>query len=103
MNEPALSGETSGLVIGRGADLSKSGALATGEYRLGWMSVQNSLGMEAEANVNLYKLGQIMEQGLPIRDASIGNIGGFYTNLERGMLYQSDWNLFGDYWVPPWY
>jgi hypothetical protein len=49
------------------------------------------------------KLGQIMEQGLPIRDASIGNIGGFYTNLERGMLYQSDWNLFGDYWVPPWY
>jgi hypothetical protein len=95
-------GQTSGLVIGRGADLSAPGALGVAEYRLGWFSVQGTLGMDAEWAVNQAKLQNVMNLNLPIRDASsLLNTGGFYLNNERGLLQSSGWNYQSGYWVPP--
>jgi hypothetical protein len=89
-------GQNSGLVIGRGFDLAKPGALGVGEYKLGWFSVQETSGMEAEWAVNQSKLQKVMNQGLPIRDASkMLNNRGFYLNRERGMLRSAGWNYEG--------
>jgi hypothetical protein len=57
--------------------------------------------MQAELDVNLGKLGQVMDWGRPIHDISIGNTKGFYLNSERDMLYQSGWDLIGNMWIPP--
>jgi RHS repeat-associated protein len=95
-------GQNSGLVIGRGADLSAPGALGTGEYKLGWFSVQSTSGMDAEWSVNQAKLQNVMNLNLPIRDASsLLDTGGFYLNNERSMLQSAGWNYQGGYWVPP--
>ena len=95
-------GQNSGLVIGRGADLSAPGALGAGEYKLGWFSVQSTSGMEAEWAVNQAKLQNVMNLNLPIRDASsLLDTGGFYLNRERGMLQSAGWNYQGGFWVPP--
>jgi RHS repeat-associated protein len=94
--------QTSGLVIGRGADLAKPGALAVGEYKLGWMSVQKTSGMEAEWAINQGKLQNAMNLNKPIRDASpLSDIDGFYLNRERGFLQSSGWNYQNGYWLPP--
>jgi hypothetical protein len=95
-------GKTSGLVIGRGADLSAPGALGPGEYKLGWFSVQNTLGMEAEWAVNQAKLQNVMRLNLAIRDASaLSDVGGFYLNRERSLLQSSGWTYQSGYWIPP--
>ena len=95
-------GQNSGLVIGRGADLSAPGALGTGEYKFGWFSVQSTSGMDAEWAVNQAKLQNVMNLNLPIRDASsLLDTGGFYLNNERSMLQSAGWNYRGGYWVPP--
>jgi hypothetical protein len=100
MKADAFSGKVSGLVIGRGDDLA-SYSYEVGEYSLSWFKVQDTLGMQAELDVNLGKLGQVMDWGRPIHDISIGNTKGFYLNSERDMLYQSGWDLIGNMWIPP--
>jgi len=93
-------GKNSGLVIGRGADLSAPGALGAGEYKLGWFSVQKT-SMEAEWAVNRAKLQNVMNQNLPIRDASpLSDVDGFYLNRERDLLRSSRWTYQNGYWIP---
>lgn len=93
----------SGLVIGRGSVLREPGALGAGEYRLSWLSVQESAGgMEAEATVNAAQLQSVMKLNLPIRDASpLTDTGGFYLERERALLRTSGWSYLAGYWVPP--
>ena len=96
-------GQTSGLAIGRGADLSVPAALGASEYKLGWLSVEaTSGGVDAEWAVNEAKLRSIMNFNLPIRDVStLLDTGGRYLNLERGLLQSAGWSYQGGYWVPP--
>jgi hypothetical protein len=94
--------QTSGLVIGRGRDLAQPGALAAGEYRLSWFSVQKTSGMEAEWAVNQSKLLDVMKLNKPIRDASsLDDLGGFYLNRERDLLRSSGWKYESGVWQPP--
>jgi hypothetical protein len=100
MKEPALSGKTSGLVIGRSDDLIN---FSTGEYRLGWQSVLENpyLGVNAEKQVNLSKLSDVMNQQLPIRDASLlSETGGTFLQTERQWLNYSSWSYYNGYWYP---
>jgi hypothetical protein len=41
--------------------------------------------------------------GVPIRDASPGNVGGMYLNAERNLLQSRGWNYKPStgYWNPP--
>ena len=92
----------SGLVIGRGRDLAKPGALGPGEYTLSWFSVQETSGMEAEWAINNSKLSKVMSFGKPIRDASsIENFGGFYLNRERYTQQFLGWHYNSGRWLPP--
>jgi len=102
MKEPALSGKVSGLVIGRGKALDEL-PLSTGEYRLGWFDVEDSLGMGVNQDVNLELLGRAADNRLPIRDISWGNNDGFYLNAERDLLNNMDWYYSENtgYWYPP--
>jgi RHS repeat-associated protein len=88
----------SGLVIGRAADLAEPGTLAEGEYGLSWIDVRNSLGAQANLSVNLSKLQNVMNLGLPIRDASsLLDTGSAYLNGERQLLQSSGWQY---EWTP---
>jgi len=101
-------GKTSGLVIGRNADLASAGAFRLGEYRLTWIDVRDALGAEANLGVNLSRLKETMDIGLPIRDvSSLLDTSSIYLNGERDLLRSSGW-IFewqpstGDaLWLPP--
>lgn len=72
-----------GLVIGRGGDLAQPGALGPGEYKLSWPPTSTT---RSEWKINSGLLRQEMGRGLPIRDASPGDSGGWYLNAERNLL-----------------
>lgn len=65
------------LVIGRGADLAKSGELGPGEFKFSWPPTGAA---QTEWKVNSGLLRQEMGNMRPIRDASAGNTGGMYLN-----------------------
>src|SRR5687768_301914 len=90
-----------GLVIGRGADLAKPGALRAGEYALKWDSKLPNF--KAEWAENAGRLREVMRQGNPIRDASVGNTGGIFLNAERALLKDRGWTFHSPsgYWMPP--
>jgi RHS repeat-associated protein len=90
-----------GLVIGRGADLAKPGALRAGEYSLKWESKLPNF--KAEWHENAGRLREAMRQGNPIRDISPGDTGGIFLNAERALLRDRGWtfNSPTGYWMPP--
>ena len=99
MNEPALSGETSGLVIGRTSALNDY-IYSPGEYRLNWMDVEDSLGFDANKSVNIDLLQNVIDNGLPIKDISPDDFNGPYLEAERGLLNQSGWSYSDGFWSP---
>jgi RHS repeat-associated protein len=88
------------LVIGRGGDLSKSGALNKGERILKWPPTGSA---KSEWRKNSSLLRQEMNKGRPIRDASPGNDKGMYLNAERNLLKDRGWTFDSkaNYWLPP--
>jgi hypothetical protein len=90
-----------GLVIGRGADLAKPGALRGGEYSLKWESKLPNF--KGEWHENAGRLREAMRQGNPIRDISPGDTGGLFLNMERALLKERGWtfNSQTGYWMPP--
>jgi hypothetical protein len=90
-----------GLVIGRGAELAKPGALRAGEYSLKWESKLPNF--KAEWGENAGRLREVMRQGNPIRDISPGDTGGMFLNAERALLRDRGWtfNSQTGYWMPP--
>jgi RHS repeat-associated protein len=89
-----------GLVIGRGAELSRPFTLAENEFRLSWPPTATT---RSEWKINSGLLRQEMGKGIPIRDASPGNVGGMYLNAERNLLESRAWNYNSatGYWHPP--
>jgi len=89
------------LVIGRGADLAKPGALKAGERALSWPSKMPNAAAEWKINSGL--LRQEMQRGLPIRDISPGNTGGMFLNAERNLLQNHGWTFDAStsLWMPP--
>jgi hypothetical protein len=89
------------LVIGRGADLAKPGALKAGERALSWPSKMPNAAAEWKINSGL--LRQEMQRGLPIRDVSPGNTGGMFLNAERNLLQNRGWTFDAstNFWMPP--
>jgi hypothetical protein len=89
------------LVIGRGADLAKPGAVQAGERILQWPSKLPNVAAEWKANSGF--LRQEMGRGLPIRDASPGNTGGMFLNAERNLLESRGWTFDSatNFWMPP--
>jgi hypothetical protein len=71
------------LVIGRGADLAKPGALNPGEFKFSWPPTGAT---QSEWKVNSGLLRQEMGNMRPIRDASVDNNLGMYLNAERYLL-----------------
>ena len=88
------------LVIGRGRDLSKPGALQNGEKILKWPPTGAT---KTEWKKNSGLLRQEMNKGKPIRDASPGNDKGMYLNAERNLLRDRGWTFDSktNYWIPP--
>lgn len=76
------------LVIGRGADLAKPGALGPGEFALSWPKTGSA---QSEWKMNSGLLRQEMNNMRPIRDASKGDTGGMYLNAERYLLEDRGW------------
>jgi hypothetical protein len=89
------------LVIGRGADLAKPGALRAGESKLGWPSKLPDF--KAEWKENAGRLREVMREGRPIRDASPGDTGGMFLNAERNLLKDRGWRFDSqtNFWMPP--
>jgi len=89
-----------GVVIGRGADLNRPFALAANEFRLSWPATATT---RSEWKINSGLLRIEMRKGIPIRDASPGNVGGMYLNAERNLLQSHGWNYNSStgYWNPP--
>jgi hypothetical protein len=92
--------EAERLVIGRGADLAKPGALGPGEFKLSWPPTAT---VKSEWKVNSGLLRQEMGNLRPIRDASIDDVGGMYLNAERYLLKDRGWTLDAgtSLWMPP--
>lgn len=88
--EGAAAGAAERLVIGRGADLARPGALNPGEFKLGWPPTGAT---QSEWKVNSGLLRQEMNNMRPIRDASVGNNLGIYLNAERSLLTDRGWKL----------
>lgn len=88
------------LVIGRGADLAKPGALGPGEFKLSWPPTAT---VRSEWGVNSGLLRQEMRNLRPIRDASPGNTGGIFTNAERNLFTDRGWTFDPktSLWNPP--
>jgi hypothetical protein len=88
------------LVIGRGADLAKPGALNPGEFKLSWPPTGAA---QTEWKVNSGLLRDEMGNLRPIRDASPGNTGGQYLNAERNLLQDRGWTFDPktSTWMPP--
>lgn len=99
---PLLAAETTEarLVIGRGADLAKPGALNPGEFKLSWPPTGAA---QTEWKVNSGLLREEMGNLRPIRDASPGNTGGQYLNAERNLLQDRGWTFDPktSTWMPP--
>jgi hypothetical protein len=94
--------DQSGLVIGRNYDLSAPGELGPGEYGLSWLDVRDSLGQPANIAVNMDRLQNVMDVGLPIRDASdVSDLESPYLNAERSLLDEKGWNYQEGWWTPP--
>lgn len=93
-------GEAGGLVIGRGGDLGKPGAIKPGEYKLQWPETPSA---KSEWKTNSGLLRQEMQKGNPIRDASPGNTAGMHLNAERNLLRDRGWRFDEktSYWMPP--
>jgi RHS repeat-associated protein len=89
------------LVIGRGAELAKPGALRHSEFKLEWPS--KLADYKAEWKINSGLLRHEMGRGLPIRDGSPGNTGGLFLNAERNLLQNKSWSFdpTTNYWTPP--
>mgnify|MGYP000579336266 CR=1 FL=1 len=89
------------LVIGRGADLAKPGALKAGERALSWPSKMPNAAAEWKINSGL--LRQEMQRRLPIRDISPGDTGGMFLNAERNLLQNQGWTFDASsrFWMPP--
>jgi RHS repeat-associated protein len=89
-----------GLVIGRGAELNRPFTLAENEFRLSWPATSTT---RSEWKINSGLLRQEMGKGIPIRDASPGDVGGMYLNAERSLLESRGWqyNSATGYWHPP--
>jgi len=96
---PTIRQAEGGLVIGRGADLSRPFALAPNEFRLSWPATATT---RSEWKINSGLLRTEMGKGIPIRDASPGNVGGMYLNAERNLLESRGWNYNSStgYWNP---
>ena len=90
-----------GLVVGRGKDLAKPGALRGGEYKLGWPSKLPD--WKGEWKENAGRLREAMRQGGPIRDVSPDDLGGPFLNAERNLLRDRGWTFDPrtNYWNPP--
>jgi len=88
------------LVIGRGSDLAKPGALKSGEFRLSWEPTDS---VRTEWKTNSGLLRQEMGNMRPIRDASPGDTGGLFLNLERNLLMDRGWKFDAKttFWNPP--
>ena len=88
------------LVIGRGSDLAKPGALNPGEFKFSWPPTGAA---QTERKVNSGLLRQEMGNLRPIRDASVGNSGGMYLNAERNLLQDRGWMFDANtsLWMPP--
>jgi RHS repeat-associated protein len=88
------------LVIGRGGDLAKPGALKPGEKKLSWPPTGT---VKSEWKTNSGLLRQEMGKGKPIRDASPDNNKGMYLNAERNLLKDRGWSFDSktNYWTPP--
>jgi RHS repeat-associated protein len=89
------------LVIGRGADLAKPGALGAGEFKLGWPSKLPDF--KAEWKLNSGFLREEMRNLRPIRDASPGDTGGIFLKAERSLLQSRGWTFDAatNLWLPP--
>jgi len=93
------------LVIGRGFDLAKPGALGPSEFKLQWPTKMPD--MRAEWKTNSGLLRQEMRNGRPIRDASPGELTsskkGPFLNAERKLLKSRGWrfNRTSCLWLPP--
>jgi len=88
------------LVIGRGADLAKPGALAPGEATLKWTQT-GSVRTEWQTNSSLLRTW--MNDLKPIRDASPGDLRGMYLDAERNLLESRGWTFdkATNFWMPP--
>jgi hypothetical protein len=97
---PPIRQAAGGLVIGRGAELSRPFTLAENEFRLTWPATSTT---RSEWKMNSGLLRREMRTGVPIRDASPGNVGGMYLNAERNLLESRGWNYNSStgYWHPP--
>ena len=82
--------EAERLVIGRGADLAKPGALGPGEFKLSWPPTAT---VKSEWKVNSGLLRQEMGNLRPIRDAFVDDVGGMYLNAERYLLRDRGWQF----------
>jgi hypothetical protein len=107
IEDPALEFEfmkdytpNSGAALGRGRDLDRF-KLPTGEYRLGWFDVRDTLGDQANWAINEAKLRDVMKLNLPIRDVSGVLARGPYLDRERALLRAAGWLRRGDRWLPP--
>ncbi len=89
------------LVIGRGADLAKSGALGPREFKLSWPTKLPDFAAEWKVNSGLLRTA--MRAGKPIRDASPGDTGGVFLNAERNLLEDRGWTFSArsGYWTGP--
>ncbi|MBI2837242.1 MAG: Ig-like domain-containing protein [Acidobacteria bacterium] len=95
-----VSDKEGGLVIGRGRDLARPGALLPGEYKLSWDPTATT---KSEWKINAGLMRKEMARGMPIRDASPGDTGGMYLNAERNLLRDRGWTFDpqSSYWYPP--
>ncbi len=89
------------LVIGRGKDLAKPGALKLGEFKLEWPSKLPNFRAEWKTNSTL--LRQQIGKSKSIRDASPGDKKGLFLNAERNLLQNKGWKFDGvsKLWTPP--
>ena len=96
---PTIRQAEGGLVIGRGADLRRPFALAPNEFRLSWPATATT---RSEWKINSGLLRTEMGKGIPIRDASPGNVGGMYLKAECNLLESRGWNYNSStgYWNP---
>jgi RHS repeat-associated protein len=97
---PASAAEGATSVIGRTKDL---GNLAKGERSLLDRLTPDLGSAKANWARNSSVLRQEMRRGLPIRDASPGDMGGTFLNAERALLRERGWtfNSATGYWMPP--
>lgn len=93
--------QTERVVIGRGSDLAKPGALKPGEFKLSWPSKLPDF--KAEWKMNSGLLREQMGRGLPIRDVSPDDSGGIFLNAERNLLNSRGWTFdpSSSQWMPP--